>query len=186
MSFFVNRDRLLRRDSFNLLPGHVTWREFLFCNASSVQGPEMSERIPGLSSAAERSLYLCKPIPRRLISGVSLDGQLQVRECLRRLLQRRKHSAQAEVGLGEIRIDIKRGTEECTRWLELSADAMELANFVTVGLLPGKIRRQYQLGWDPMRAATLKIGAEYARRLLVPVLPGRVRYRPSPVGRQAA
>jgi uncharacterized protein (DUF2236 family) len=61
----------------------------------------------------------------------------------------------------------------------LARPLLELANFITVGLLPGKIRRQYRLGWDPMRAVTLRLGAEYARRLLVPVLPGRVRYRPA-------
>jgi uncharacterized protein (DUF2236 family) len=68
----------------------------------------------------------------------------------------------------------------------LARPLLELANFVTVGLLPEKIRRQYRLGWDPMRAATLRIGAEYARRLLVPALPGRVRYRPNHVRRQVA
>jgi uncharacterized protein (DUF2236 family) len=68
----------------------------------------------------------------------------------------------------------------------LARPLLELANFVTVGLLPGKIRRQYRLGWDPMRAVTLRIGAESARRLLVPALPGRVRYRPSRVSRPRA
>lgn len=63
----------------------------------------------------------------------------------------------------------------------LARPLLELANFITVGLLPSKIRRQYQLGWDPMRAVALRVGAEYARRLLVPVLPGRVRYRPARV-----
>jgi uncharacterized protein (DUF2236 family) len=63
----------------------------------------------------------------------------------------------------------------------LARPLLELANFITVGLLPGKIRRQYRLGWDPMRAVTLRLGAESARRLLVPVLPGRVRYRPARV-----
>ncbi len=56
---------------------------------------------------------------------------------------------------------------------------LELANFIIVGLLPGQIRRQYQLGWDPVRAVTLRLGAEYAKRLLMPVLPHRVRLRPA-------
>ncbi len=56
---------------------------------------------------------------------------------------------------------------------------LELANFIIVGLLPGPIRRQYQLGWDPIRAATLRVGAEYAKHLLIPVLPQRVRLRPA-------
>jgi uncharacterized protein (DUF2236 family) len=56
---------------------------------------------------------------------------------------------------------------------------LELANFIIVGLLPGRIRRQYQLGWDPVRAVTLRVGAESAKRLLMPVLPQRVRLRPA-------
>jgi uncharacterized protein (DUF2236 family) len=55
---------------------------------------------------------------------------------------------------------------------------LELANFITVGLLPGGIRRQYRFGWDPVRAVALRAGQEYAKRLLVPVLPARVRYGP--------
>jgi uncharacterized protein (DUF2236 family) len=53
---------------------------------------------------------------------------------------------------------------------------LELANFITVGLLPARIRREYALGWDPVRALTLRAGQEYAKRLLVPVLPRRIRY----------
>jgi uncharacterized protein (DUF2236 family) len=53
---------------------------------------------------------------------------------------------------------------------------LELANFVTVGLLPATLRRQYRLGWDPIRGLVHRTGAEYTRRLLVPVLPERLRY----------
>jgi uncharacterized protein (DUF2236 family) len=53
---------------------------------------------------------------------------------------------------------------------------LELANFVTVGLLPATLRRQYGLSWDPVRGLMLRVGAEYTRRVLVPVLPSRVRY----------
>jgi uncharacterized protein (DUF2236 family) len=53
---------------------------------------------------------------------------------------------------------------------------LELANFITVGLLPGRLRRQYGLRWDPVRGMFLRVGAEYTKRLLVPVLPGKVRY----------
>jgi uncharacterized protein (DUF2236 family) len=56
--------------------------------------------------------------------------------------------------------------------------ALELANFITVGLLPGDLRRQYGLGWDPARGLALRGGAEYAKRVLVPLLPGRLRYAP--------
>jgi uncharacterized protein (DUF2236 family) len=54
---------------------------------------------------------------------------------------------------------------------------LEVANFVTVGLLPRKIRRMYGFSWDPARALVLRGGAEYAKRVVVPLLPDRVRYR---------
>lgn len=53
---------------------------------------------------------------------------------------------------------------------------LEAANFVTVGLLPRELRRQYGFGWDPARGLALLGGAEYTRRVLVPLLPGRLRY----------
>jgi uncharacterized protein (DUF2236 family) len=54
---------------------------------------------------------------------------------------------------------------------------LELANFITVGLLPADLRRQYGLRWDPVRGMMLRVGAEYTRRVLFPVLPQRVRRR---------
>ena len=56
---------------------------------------------------------------------------------------------------------------------------LELANFITVGLLPARLRREYGLAWDPAREVALRGGAEYAKRLVVPLLPGRLRYVPS-------
>jgi uncharacterized protein (DUF2236 family) len=53
---------------------------------------------------------------------------------------------------------------------------LELANFVTIGLLPARLRRAYRLRWDPARSLVLGGGAEYAKRVLLPLLPGRVRY----------
>ncbi len=53
---------------------------------------------------------------------------------------------------------------------------LELANFITVGLLPHRLRGGYRLNWDPARALVLSGGAQYARRVLVPLLPGRLRY----------
>lgn len=53
---------------------------------------------------------------------------------------------------------------------------LELANFVTVGLLPPRIRAQYGFSWDPARGLALLGHTEYARRLLVPFLPDRLRY----------
>ena len=58
---------------------------------------------------------------------------------------------------------------------------LELANFITVGLLPRRLRRAYGLRWDPLRGLVHRGGAEYARRVLVPILPGRVRYNRQPV-----
>ncbi len=49
---------------------------------------------------------------------------------------------------------------------------LELVNQVTVGLLPAPVRRQYGFTWDPLRAAALHGGAEYLKRIVVPVLPG--------------
>ena len=54
---------------------------------------------------------------------------------------------------------------------------VEVANFVTVGLLPRKLRRMYGFSWDPARALVLRGGAEYAKRVVVPLLPDRFRYR---------
>jgi len=53
---------------------------------------------------------------------------------------------------------------------------LELVNFITVGLLPAQLRRQYGLSWDPVRELMLRGGAEYAKRVLVPLAPGRVRF----------
>jgi uncharacterized protein (DUF2236 family) len=55
---------------------------------------------------------------------------------------------------------------------------LELVNQITVGLLPGDIRREYGLSWDPARSAALHGGAEYVRRVLVPLLPPRLRLAP--------
>ena len=52
---------------------------------------------------------------------------------------------------------------------------LELANFITVGLLPSRIRRGYRLAWDPARELALRAGAQYARRIIVPLLPTRLR-----------
>ena len=57
---------------------------------------------------------------------------------------------------------------------------LELANFITVGLLPVQLRRQYGLRWDPVRGLVHRGGAEYARRLILPLLPRRFRYNLDP------
>ena len=52
---------------------------------------------------------------------------------------------------------------------------LELANQITVGLLPPTLRRAYGFSWDPARSLALHGGAQYVRRVLVPLLPGRLR-----------
>jgi len=56
---------------------------------------------------------------------------------------------------------------------------LELVNFITVGLLPAQLRRMYGLSWDPLRTLALRGGAEYAKRVLVPLAPQRLRLVPS-------
>src|SRR3954451_4299947 len=55
---------------------------------------------------------------------------------------------------------------------------LELVNQITVGLLPAPVCEQYGFSWDPLRSAALHGGAEYVKRLVVPVLPERIRMLP--------
>ncbi|MGH2978038.1 MAG: oxygenase MpaB family protein [Solirubrobacterales bacterium] len=57
--------------------------------------------------------------------------------------------------------------------------AMELANLVTAGLMPPRLRREYGLAWDPARAALVAASRETTRRLLMPLLPARLRTVPT-------
>jgi uncharacterized protein (DUF2236 family) len=69
---------------------------------------------------------------------------------------------------------------------------VKLVNFITVGLLPAQLRHQYGLSWNPVYALMLRGGAAYARHVLIPVAPERLRFvasaragsspRPSPSG----
>jgi uncharacterized protein (DUF2236 family) len=56
---------------------------------------------------------------------------------------------------------------------------LEAANQVTIGLLPEGLRRQYGFSWDPVRGLAVRGGAEYLRRVVVPLLPDRWRIAPS-------
>ena len=56
---------------------------------------------------------------------------------------------------------------------------LEYANFATVGLLPARVRDLYGFGWDPARGLSVRTGAEYVKRIVVPFLPERLRYVPS-------
>jgi uncharacterized protein (DUF2236 family) len=55
---------------------------------------------------------------------------------------------------------------------------LELVNQTTFGLLPAPVRRMYGFSWDPIRALALHGGAEYLKRVVVPVLPERVARLP--------
>src|SRR5918992_1541065 len=55
---------------------------------------------------------------------------------------------------------------------------LEVANFVTIALLPDRIREQYGFSRLPpplVRKALVAGGAEYVKRAVVPLLPDRVR-----------
>jgi uncharacterized protein (DUF2236 family) len=54
---------------------------------------------------------------------------------------------------------------------------LELAKTITVGLLPETLRHEYRLSWDPLRGLAVRAGSEYSRRILLPILPRRVRHR---------
>jgi uncharacterized protein (DUF2236 family) len=54
----------------------------------------------------------------------------------------------------------------------------EVVNQITVGLLPPAVRRMYGFSWDPVRSIAVHGGAEYIKRVLVPVLPERVTRLP--------
>lgn len=62
----------------------------------------------------------------------------------------------------------------------------ELVNQITVGLLPARIRRMYGFRWDPVRGLAVRGGAEYVRRVVVPLLPERYRLTPGARGALAA
>ena len=61
---------------------------------------------------------------------------------------------------------------------------LQTANFITIALLPDEIRRQYRLGDWPLppmllRRAMVAGGAEYVKRVVIPLLPENVRLVPS-------
>lgn len=63
------------------------------------------------------------------------------------------------------------------RWL------VEAVNFHVAGSLPRRVRRGYGLSWDPVRGAVRRGGAEYTKRVLLPLLPAAVRRTPVAGGR---
>ena len=64
----------------------------------------------------------------------------------------------------------------------LARPLLETANFVTIALLPDQIRSQYgfaPLPPSPLRKVVVAGGAEYVKRAVMPLLPGRLRLVPS-------
>lgn len=59
----------------------------------------------------------------------------------------------------------------------LARPLVELVNFITIGMLPGPIRRGYGFSWDPVRGLALGGGAVYTRRVLWPLVPPPLRRR---------
>jgi uncharacterized protein (DUF2236 family) len=60
----------------------------------------------------------------------------------------------------------------------LAKPLVELANQITVGLLPKPIRHMYRFRWDPARGLAVSAGAEYVKRVLLPLVPQRARVVP--------
>jgi uncharacterized protein (DUF2236 family) len=59
---------------------------------------------------------------------------------------------------------------------------LETVNFVTIALLPDRIRREY--GFRPLppavvRRALVAGGAEYVKRAVIPLMPDRLRLVPA-------
>ena len=68
----------------------------------------------------------------------------------------------------------------------LARPVVETVNFITIALLPGRIRAQYGFAPVPplIRKALVNAGALYVRRGVLPVLPAQIRQVPA--ARQAA
>ncbi len=59
---------------------------------------------------------------------------------------------------------------------------LQTANFITIALLPDRLRKEYgfrALPPAPVRKAVVAGGAEYAKRVLIPFLPDRLRLVPA-------
>jgi uncharacterized protein (DUF2236 family) len=64
----------------------------------------------------------------------------------------------------------------------LARPLLETVNFITIALLPDRIRRAY--GFSPLppgavRRAIVAGGAEYVKRAVIPLLPDRLRLVPA-------
>jgi uncharacterized protein (DUF2236 family) len=56
--------------------------------------------------------------------------------------------------------------------------AIEVVNLVTASLMPARLRREYGLSWDPVRAMLVTGSREWVRRIAMPLLPNRLRRAP--------
>jgi uncharacterized protein (DUF2236 family) len=56
--------------------------------------------------------------------------------------------------------------------------AMNVVRLVTASLLPPRLRRDYGLAWDPVRAVALAGSRAWTRRVAMPLLPRRIRSAP--------
>jgi uncharacterized protein (DUF2236 family) len=64
----------------------------------------------------------------------------------------------------------------------LARPLLETVNFVTIALLPDRIRREYGFSALPpaaVRRALVAGGAEYVKRAVIPLMPERLRFVPS-------
>jgi uncharacterized protein (DUF2236 family) len=60
--------------------------------------------------------------------------------------------------------------------------AIEAVNLITASLMPPRLRREYGIAWDPVRAALLTGSREWVKRIAMPLLPGRLRRVPKARG----
>jgi uncharacterized protein (DUF2236 family) len=56
--------------------------------------------------------------------------------------------------------------------------AMRVVGLITASLMPPRLRREYGMSWDPVRAAVVLGSREWVRRIAMPLLPDRVRRVP--------
>jgi uncharacterized protein (DUF2236 family) len=71
----------------------------------------------------------------------------------------------------------------------LARPLLETVNFITIALLPDRIRREYgfsALPPAPVRRALVAGGAEYVKRAVIPMMPERLRLVPSARASSAA
>lgn len=83
-----------------------------------------------------------------------------------------------ELRVTEVGRDVARSTLRPPLPAPARLAAGEALGLLTVGLLPDRLRREYGLAWDPVRAALLRTSTAAVRRLL-PLLPAVMRDFPA-------